>query len=249
MNKKLFLKIISVFLALVTWQIVSMAVDADFLLASPIDVVIRLGQLTAEKNFLKTALFSFLRITSGFFLSFVTGIFFAVLAGRFHIAEILLWPYVITVKAVPIASFIILCLLWLNFNVLTVFITFLISFPVIYSNALQGIKNADNNLLEVAYLYEVPFKRKLLYIFLPSIKPFIISACSVAIGMAWKAGVAAEVIGVIKGSIGGKLYDAKIYFQNADLLAWTVLIIVLSVVSEKIVLMIIKKFFKRIEKI
>lgn len=249
MNKKLFFKIISVFLALVTWQIVSMAVDADFLLASPIDVVIRLGQLTAEKSFLKTALFSFLRITSGFFVSFVTGIFFAVLAGRFHIAEILLWPYVITVKAVPIASFIILCLLWLNFNVLTVFITFLISFPVIYSNALQGIKNADKNLLEVAYLYEVPFKRKLLYIFLPSIKPFIISACSVAIGMAWKAGVAAEVIGVIKGSIGGKLYDAKIYFQNADLLAWTVLIIVLSVVSEKIVLMIIKKFFKRIEKI
>ena len=249
MNKKLFLKIISVFLALVTWQIVSMAVNADFLLASPIDVATRLGQLTVEKNFLKTALFSFLRITSGFLLSFVTGIFFAVLAGRFHIAEVLLWPYVITIKTVSIASFIILCLLWLNFNVLTVFITFLISFPVIYSNVLQGIKNADKNLLEVASLYEVPFKRKLLYIFLPSIKPFIISACSVAIGMAWKAGVAAEVIGVIKGSIGGKLYDAKIYFQNADLLAWTVLIIILSVVSEKIVLMIIKNFFKRIEKI
>ena len=67
--------------------------------------------------------------------------------------------------------------------------------------------------------------------------------------MAWKAGVAAEVIGVIDGSIGGKLYDAKIYLLNSDLLAWTVVIIALSVVSEKIFSMLLKAIFERIEKI
>jgi len=123
----------------------------------------------------------------------------------------------------------------------------LIAFPVIYSNVLQGIKSTDKGLIELSDLYNVPFNRRLLYIYIPTIKPFLLSSCNVAIGMAWKAGVAAEVIGVIKGSIGGKLYDAKIYFQNADLLAWTVVIILISVLSEKIFLKILKFFFTRLE--
>ncbi len=220
-----------------------MAVKADFLLSSPITVIKRLASLIFESGFLKTVLFSFLRITSGFLSAFVLGIFFAVLSGKYKIAEYLLWPFVITIKSVPIASFIILCLIWLDYGELTVVISLLIAFPTIYSNVLEGIKNANKNLIEVANLYNVPFIRRLKFIYLPSIRPFLISACSVSVGMAWKAGVAGEVIGIIKGSIGEKLYDAKIYFQNADLLAWTAVIIIISVVFEKIFVKILKSFF------
>ncbi len=242
-------KAISIFLALAVWHIASVAVGIDILLVSPIKVIARLGTIWQEEGFLQTVAFSLLRITSGCLLGIAVGIILAVLAGRFRIAEILLWPYVITIKSVPIASFIILCLIWLSFNQLTVFIAFLIVFPVVYTNVLQGIKSTDKNMLEMATLYKIPWRRKFLYIYLPSIKPYLISSSNVAMGMAWKAGVAAEVIGVVNGSIGEKLYESKIYFLNADLFSWTIIIVLLSVLLEKLLVFLIKLFFSRIEKI
>ena len=98
----------------------------------------------------------------------------------------------------------ILCLIWLSSAQLPVFISFLMVLPVLYNNVLQGFKTADPQLLEMAGLYGVPFGRRLVFIHLPQIKPFLLSACGVALGMAWKAGVAAEVIGITSGSIGEK---------------------------------------------
>ena len=116
-------------------------------------------------------------------------------------------------------------------------------FPVIYSNTLQGIKSADGALLEMARVYRVPFSRRLGYIYAPQVKPFLLSGCSVALGMSWKSGVAAEVIGVVGGSIGERLYEAKVYFQMTDLLAWTVVIVVCSVGFEKLVLWLLRRCF------
>ena len=234
----------AVALALGVWQIISMIVGMDMLLASPVQVIIRLGTIWREPGFLSTVLFSMLRILGGFLIAFLAGTVLAVISGRFRIAEILLWPYVITIKSVPVASFIILCLIWLTFGQLTIFIAFLIAFPVIYSNVLQGMKNTDRKLLEMADLFQAGWSRKLFYIYLPGIMPYLISASSVAVGMAWKAGVAAEVIGVINGSIGEKLYESKIYFQNADLLCWTIIIILLSQVLEKLFVLLLKKTYE-----
>ena len=166
----------------------------------------------------------------------VLGVLLAVAAGRLRVLELLLWPYVTAIKSVPVASFIIICLIWMSTRQLAVFISFLMVFPVIYSNTLQGIKSADGALLEMARVYRVPFSRRLGYIYAPQVKPFLLSGCSVALGMSWKSGVAAEVIGVVGGSIGERLYEAKVYFQMTDLLAWTVVIVVCSVGFEKLVL-------------
>lgn len=248
-EKSVIQKAVSIFFALVLWHIISVAVGMDMLLASPVKVAVRLCTIWLEDGFFKTIIFSLLRISSGCIIAIITGILLAVLASRFHIIEILLWPYVITIKSVPVASFIILCLIWLSFTQLTVFIAFLIVFPVVYSNILTGIKSTDVKLLEMAASFKIPWWRKFIFIYLPSIKPYLISASSIAMGMAWKAGTAAEVIGVVKGSIGEKLYESKIYFANADLFAWTIIIVILSVALEKILIHLIKLFFSRIEKI
>lgn len=222
-----------------------MIVGMDMLLASPIKVLARLGTIWQEKDFLSTVLFSVGRIIGGFLLAFLIGTGMALLAGRFRIVEVMLWPYVVTIKSVPIASFIILCLIWFSYTQMTVFIAFLIAFPVIYTNVLQGIRSVDPALTEMGKLYKVHGLRRLFYIQLPGIMPFLTSACGVAIGMSWKAGVAAEVIGVINGSIGQKLYDAKIYFQNADLLCWTVIIILLSVAGEKLFVLLLRHVYAK----
>ncbi len=249
MNKENLYKAGAVVLALLLWQGISMLVGMEMLLASPLTVLKRLFTVILEKDFLKTVLYSTWRIVKGFWLAFLAGCLFAVLAGRFPRIGTLLQPYVVTIKTVPVASFIILCLIWFSYEQLTVIIAFLIAFPVIYSNFLQGIRSTDKSMIEMAELYRVSWGRKLLYIYLPNVKPYLISACSIAVGMAWKAGVAAEVIGVVGDSIGERLYDAKIYFQNANLLAWTIVIILLSILMEKLTQILIRLLFAGMEKI
>lgn len=238
----------SVLLALAVWQIVAMCVGMEMLLASPVQVLKRLAVIWLESEFWSTVLFSFLRISAGFLCAFAAGILLGYLAGKLPVLEHLLWPYVITVKSVPIASFVILLLLWMNYRQLTILVAFLIAFPVIYGNVLQGVKSIDPKMKEVASVYHIPKGKRLLYIDLPAVKPFLLSASAVAIGMAWKAGVAAEIIGMIDGSIGEMLYMAKVYFQNADLLCWTIVVILLSVLSEKLFMFLLKSVCRGVER-
>jgi NitT/TauT family transport system permease protein len=173
----------------------------------------------------------------------------AAVAGKFHLAEIMFRPFIATIKSVPVASFIILCLIWLSMGTLSSFISFLMVLPIIYSNILQGIKSTDKKLLEMAEVFRVGLFRRIVFIYLPQLKPYLISACSVAMGLAWKSGIAAEVIGVTNGSIGEKLYEAKIYYTTADLFAWTLIIVVLSIGFEKLFLYLIKKFYAGLERL
>ena len=115
--------------------------------------------------------------------------------------------------------------------------------------AVRNLSDAerDRELMEMAQVFRVPWMRRLGYIYLPHLKPFLFSACSVALGMSWKSGVAAEVIGVAAGSIGEKLYESKVYFLTSDLLAWTVVIVVISVLFEKAFLRLMKAAFDRWE--
>ncbi len=249
MDKKLVRKTGAVLLALIIWHMASLAVGMDMLLASPVKVIGRLLTIWKEPGFFSTVFYSLVRILCGFLIAFAAGFLLAVAAGRYEVIETLLWPYIVTVKSVPVASFIILCLTWFSFDQLTVFIAFLIAFPVIYQNILQGIKSIDGKMLEMADIFKVSWLRRFLYIYLPGIKPYVLSASSTAVGMAWKAGVAAEVIGVVSGSIGEKLYDAKIYFMNADLLSWTIIIIVLSVLLEKLFIFVLRMLFSGLEKL
>jgi len=248
-NKKRIEKIIAVIIALGLWQGIAMAVGQEFLLVSPLKVAGRLCSVWREEGFFATVWFSFIRILAGFLLAFVSGILLAVLAGRFSFAESLLWPYVVTVKSVPVASFIIISLIWLKGEQLPVFISFLMVFPIIYSNVLQGIKSTDRKLLEMAAVYRVNWGRKLLYIYLPSVKPYLMTACSLALGMAWKSGIAAEVIGVVNGSIGERLYESKIYIMTADLLTWTVVIVLVSQLFEKLFIRLLRLMFGWLEKL
>ena len=240
-------KLLSVALALLLWQAGAMALDLNLLLVTPVEVVRRLFTLVGENDFWQTLLFSFSRIVLGFALAFALGCLLGVLSGKWPLLETLLWPYVITIKTVPVASFIILSLIFFSARQLPTFISFLMVFPVIYSNVLEGISSTDRELLEMAQVFKISWWRRLGYIYLPHLKPFLFSACSVALGMSWKSGVAAEVIGVASGSIGEKLYESKVYFITEDLLAWTVVIVLISVLFEKLFLRLMRAAFRRWE--
>lgn len=166
----------------------------------------------------------------------ILGCLLAYLAAKHPVVETLLWPWMATIKSVPVASFVVICLIWLSARNLSVFISFLIVIPIIYQNVLEGLRAENREMQEVATVFQLPWRKRFRYIELPKLRPFLLSACRVTTGMAWKAGIAAEIIGVPNGSIGKMLYTAKIYLDTDDLLAWTVIIVVISVVAEKVFL-------------
>ena len=240
-------RICAVAFALVLWQVVAMLLNETLLMATPIRVVKELCTLIFEAVFWGAIWFSFKRIVLGFFIALSVGALLAVCAARFHILETLLWPFISIIKATPVASFIILCRVWLNSKNLSVVISFLMVVPIIYTNVLQGILSTDTKLLEMAYVFKMSWGKQFVYIYLPQLKSYLISACSVSLGIAWKSGVAAEVIGVPGGSIGERLYQAKLYLNSPELFAWTAVIIVVSVIFEKLILQLLKRLYKRLE--
>lgn len=234
-------KIGAVILALVIWQIAAMEIHQKIILVTPVAVVKRLFTIWQVQGFASSIWFTFYHIAGGFLLGTVLGILLAALAAKISIVETLLWPWMTTIKSVPVASFVVICLIWLSARNLSVFISFLIVLPVIYQNVLSGLRAADPGMEEMARVFRMRWYRKLRYITIPQLKPFLLSACSVTTGMAWKAGVAAEIIGTPNGSIGKMLYLAKIYLDTDDLLAWTVIIVVISVFSEKLFMWALKR--------
>lgn len=233
--------------ALAVWQIAAMLLNNSLFLVTPMVVVHKLIVLCPTAEFWGTIGFTLMRIGLGFFLALIFGTLLAIVSGRFRLIETMLFPYIAVVKATPVASFIILCLIWLNSKNLSVFISFLIVLPIVYTNVLEGFKATDPKLLEMASLFEVSSIRRFKYIFIPQIKPYLLSAASVAVGMSWKAGVAAEVIGIPSGSIGEKLYEAKIYLSSGDIFAWTIVIVLISVIFEKALIFLLRSLLSKKE--
>lgn len=228
---------------LAVWQLAAMGLaraypHGSLLLASPAAVLYRLGQLAVTAAFWQTVGWSAARIFSGFLLSTLLAVLLAALAAWKNGVGELLAPLVAVIKAVPVASFIILALVWLNSRSLSLFISALMVFPPVYLNVLEGIRRTDGQLLEMARVFRVPFSRRLRYIYLPQIMPYFRTAVSLGLGLCWKAGAAAEVIGLPAGSVGERLYTAKVYFQTPDLFAWTVTIVAVSVLFERLFLIL-----------
>ena len=221
---------------LMIWQAASVFVGQEILLASPAAVLKRLFTLVTEPVFWQSLLFSGARIGAGFLLGAAAGIAGAALAGRFSIAEELLTPLVAAVKAVPVASFVILILIWISSKNLSVVISFLMVFPILYTNTRNGLRELDTALLEMTDVFQVPRLVRLRWVILPQLYPYIRTGCSLSLGLCWKAGTAAEVIGIPNRSIGEHLYQAKIYLDTPGLFAWTAAIVYVSFCLEKAVL-------------
>lgn len=213
---------------LAIWQLAAMLVGRDFLLASPLTVILRFFELCASPSFWQAALHSLLRIVSGFLLGTLAGAACAALSARYRRMRELIAPLWTVLRAIPVASFVIVALIWVPSRNLSVLIAFLIVFPVVYAGTAAEIGRADPRMLEMARVFRMSGWKKLVYIYaLPALSGMQ-GVCAAAMGLAWKSGVAAELISIPAGSIGEKLYSAKVYLMTGDLFAWTILIVLLS---------------------
>lgn len=217
------------------WQVVAVAVGHDFLLASPVSTGRRLAELAVTADFWTTVGTSLLRVAVGFLAAALAGVLTASAAAGWRVVDTLLTPLMAAVRAAPVVSFIILVLIWTGSAWLASVTSFLMVLPVVHQSVLTGIRQRDRALLEMAHVFRVPPLRRLVAIDVPAIAPFFATACQVGVGMAWKAGVAAEVIGLPTGTIGERMYQGKLLLSSADVLAWTAVVVALSFACERLV--------------
>ncbi len=242
-SKRLLRKFLIIVLLICAWELVSLAVHSKLIMASPIETISAFFGMVREADFYSTILFSTCRVLLGFLISCVLAIAFSALAYNSSLIKDILQPIILLMKSIPVASFIIIALLWMGSKNLSVFIVVLVALPILYTQLLTGLENTPKKYLELAEIFRFKTLTRVLAIYLPSIREGFISACRLAVGMSFKAGIAAEVISGIGGSIGEKLYFSKLYFSTGELFAWTGVIVALSFVCEKIVVFVFGKAF------
>lgn len=225
---------------LLVWQLASMAVGSELLLAGPAAVLVRLAQLVPTAAFWSTVGFSLARIAAGFAAAFVLGLLLGLAAHRWHALAELLAPAVSFLKSVPIVCVIVLLLMWVGSVRVSAIAVFLAVFPAIYFSVLEGRSVTDPGLGELLRVMGVPGWRRFLADTWQQLLPYLVATCRNACGMAWKAGVAAELIGSPRGSMGERIYQAKLLLETGDLFAWTIVVVALSWVCEKAFLALLR---------
>ena len=228
------------------WQLLAMHIDQTILLASPVETVEQVYLLVIKGGFWLSIFSSFCRILTGFLLAVVVGVLFSALSYKSKAFSQLVTPLILMAKAVPVASFIILVLIWFSSKNLSVIISFIMALPVMYQNILSGLQTLDKELSQMSRVFRLTPYAHLRYVVCPQLLSYFTSASLVSIGLCFKAGIAAEVIGLPKMSIGEHLYEAKVFLDTPSLFAWTLVIVVLSFLVEKLLMLLIEKASKRL---
>ena len=197
-------------------------------LATPVQTLAALARIAPTAGFWQRIAFSALRILAGFLLAVACGLVLGAAGARWRRVRIFVEPVMQLIRAMPVASFVILALLWVRGENLSVVVSFTHVLPVVYAGVLAGIADTDPQLLEMARVYRLPLGARLRYIWLPGVFPSFSESCIAAMGMCWKSGVSAEVIGLPDHSVGDALYRAKITLSTPEVFAWTLVIVLLS---------------------
>lgn len=214
------------------WEVFSIIIGNGILLPSPFEVVKSLSFLIKKEYFWKSILGTLIRVISGVSISIVLGICLGIFAGVISFIEEFLQPVVVSIKATPVMSIIIIALVWFTSSNVVIFTAILICFPIVYTNVLEGVKSVDENLIQMAKLYKVKKRYILKDIYIPQLSNYIISGIFMCMGIGWKVSVASEVLSTPKYSIGINILNDKSMLETSELFAWTVVVILLSFIFE-----------------
>ena len=226
------------------WQVMSLVINNQILFAGPYETIKALISLGASGGFWFSLLSTTLRIIGGFLAGSVIGMILAYVSYKVSLFGDIISPFISVIKSIPVASFVILLLIWFGAPLLAFYVTALVVFPMIYLNTYEGLCATDRKLLEMAKIFRMKDSAVIRHIYLPSLKPFLAGAFKLACGMAWKSGIAAEVIARPLNSIGNNIYLSKIYIDTAELFAWTFMAILLAFLFEKLMSLAVRRFFK-----
>lgn len=231
----------AVIFLLFLWWTAALVIDAAIILPAPHTVAVELFGLLGSARFWTSVLITFYRGITGFLISLIIGVVVGIAAGLSLPLHALFKPLIIVIRTTPVMSVVLIALLWFRTGTVPIFSTFLIAFPVITQNIIAGIRQTDTGLLEMGRSYGLSPGRRLLYISIPSVLPYLVSGAETALGLTWKVVVAAEVLSIPAFGVGSEMQLAQMSLETAQVFAWTAVAILLSSFSHWVFSRIVRK--------
>lgn len=213
---------------LVVWQVASMLDSSGILLCGPFDALLALCRLSNTQTFWNSIWFSTLRIVAGVLLGYIIAGALAAASWHMSTVRILLQPALLAIKSTPVACIVVILLIWTGAANVSVITVLLLVVPAIYFALCTGLDNMDAGQRDLFEIFGARGRRRFFALIWPAVLPYLQAASSTVLGMSWKAGIAAELIGVPAGSLGERIYQAKLLLETPDLFAWTFCVICLS---------------------
>ena len=236
MNKKnRHIGLISIIVMLAVWEVVALRINSEQIMPGPWATLSATLRLFAEKDFLLVVGNTLFRGLIGFAIALILGIGLGIWAGINEKFEAFLKPWIVVMRSIPVVAFILLALIWFKSGSVPVFIGILTMFPMICTNVIEGIRNVDGNLIEMARFYHVSESRIIKEVYVPAIAPFVVSGISSAFGIGWRAIVIGEVLSQPEFGIGSRMHAAQSFLNVDVLIAWTLIAILISFLFEKII--------------
>lgn len=231
-KNKVLRSILSAVVILSIWEIIALAVSDSYFMPRVEETFAALVKIVASKSFFKVIFTAFYRVISGIALGILLGIAVATICHKSDLVNTLLSPVISIMKATPVACIIVLLWIRLNYTEIAVFVVVLMVLPIIWQNVYDGFNAIDRNLTEVADIFQFSRIKRIKFLIIPSITSYLLPAIVTAIGLAWKAEIAAEIM--TNSNIGALIYDYKtVSYDSASIFAWTVIIVCFSIIFEK----------------
>lgn len=225
---------------LILWIIGGFIVDNSIKLPSFFDVFIRMKELVFSSVFYKSFFITFIRSFTGLIVALCCGIILGMMSGLNNKFKEYFEPIYIILKSIPNISYILIVLIWSNSTFTMYLISFMVMFPIAYSNVLKGMHSIDGDYLDVMKIYPENKGYEILHVYLPLISNYILASLSVGIGLTFKVGIMAEILGSLSTGVGRQFQLCRINVDMIGTFAWTIWLILILILLESLV----KKFTK-----
>lgn len=227
------------------WEIAAKLINLSFILPGVEDTFLALISSFGDKGFISSVALSLLRVLSGFILGSVLSAALAVIAARVSIIKALVTPIMTVAKSAPVVAIIIILWLMVGGENVPIVISMLMVMPIIWQNMIDGYSAIDKGLSEICAVYNFGYGKKFRLLVFPTLLKFLFPGLITASGLAFKAGIAAEIICMTKSSIGREIYDAKYMLDGPKLFAWVIIVILLSYLIEQIITHTVRRIGKK----
>jgi NitT/TauT family transport system permease protein len=237
--------LLGILLLMILWETASLVLGSDLLLPGPVPVLARFLELLVTPRFLLSLGSSFLRVILGILISAPLGMAAGLAAGRNRIAGEILMPLFQVISATPVMAVILIAFLWFGQEKTPVFTSFLMIFPVMAANTIEGVKSVDPKLEELLEVYGIQGTAKIRALYLPSLVPFVLGGIRSSLSLCWKVVVAAEVLVQPLRALGTGMQNARARLETAELFAWTAGTVCAAAFSQGLLSLVLRVLRKR----
>ena len=234
-NKNIIYFILGIVIFISLWFFISLKINSEIVFPNILTIIKKLIEIILEKSFYKDLFLSLIRVFITFILSFLLAIIFGILSGIFSSIRYMLMPIINFIRTIPTIPLILVAIIWFDNNTVPIFVSMLVIFPIMYDAVVNGIINVDKNLIEMSLSYNVSLKNQIISLYIPSIKPYILTAISQSMGITWKSILAAEILALPSLGIGSKLYESHLYLDTVSLFAYCLIAVIFNGIFEIII--------------